>query len=379
MRRISPEAALILVLESGDAATLKDITARLSALGVRAEGLSHGPSRLLVLHPADGAGDLSPSAVEELARTLPSVPGVGGLVARATRHPLVSRELHPETSVIAVARAGHDTVTFGGQEVPLIAGPCAVESEEQLLTVARAARAAGASLLRGGAYKPRTSPYAFQGLGRRGLELLDRAREETGLLVVTEALDLESLEAVAELADVVQVGTRNMSNHPLLRAVGRCGRPVLLKRGFSSTLEEWLLAAEYVLAAGNPDVILCERGVRTFGDHARFVLDLNIIPAAQAVSHLPVIADPSHGTGRADCVEPLARAAMAVGADGIMLEVHPRPDEALSDGPQALMPDRLPALFAQLDAIAATLGRRAVARRAQALPGRAPASEAPPC
>ena len=203
---------------------------------------------------------------------------------------------------------------------------------------------------------------------RRGLELLAVAREETRLLVVTEALDRESLDLVTEHADVVQIGTRNMSNFPLLRAAGRCGRPVLLKRGFSSTLEEWLLAAEYLLAAGNPDVILCERGVRTFGDHARFVLDLNIVPAAKAVSHLPVIADPSHGTGRADCVEPLARAAVAVGADGVMLEVHPSPDHALSDGPQALLPARLAPLVAQLDAIARAIGRRVLAPAATPRP-----------
>jgi 3-deoxy-7-phosphoheptulonate synthase len=352
---------VILVLEAaGDPATVSALRARLAALGLVAQGLSEANPRLLTLERAPQEPPLSHADIERLAREIQALPGVGGLVASSTRYPLASRELHPETTVVTLRRAGFPSVSFGATFVPLIAGPCSVESQAQLLEVARAARAAGASVLRGGAYKPRTSPYAFQGLGRKGLDLLAEAREETGLLVVTEALEVESLAHVVEVADCVQVGTRNMSNFPLLRAVGRCGRPVLLKRGFSSTLEEWLLAAEHVLAAGNPDVILCERGVRTFGDHARFVLDLNIVPAARAVSHLPVIADPSHGTGRADCVEPLARAAVAVGADGIMIEVHPEPARALSDGPQALLPARLPELFRQLDQIAATIGRRAI-------------------
>ena len=349
---------MILVLDrEGDEATLTDVRARLSRLGIVARGLSAESPRLLALAAVHDLAPLTAQDAVRLARALDGVRGVGGLVAASTRYPLASRELHPAGTVVTVARAGFPSVAFGTSLVPVIAGPCSVESAEQLLLVARAARDAGALLLRGGAFKPRSSPYAFQGLGERGLELLANAREETGLLVVTEALDLESLERVAEHADVVQVGTRNMSNFSLLKAVGRCGRPVLLKRGFSSTLEEWLLAAEYVLAAGNPDVILCERGVRTFGDHARFVLDLNIVPAAKALSHLPVIADPSHGTGRADCVEPLARASVAVGADGVMMEVHPEPDAALSDGPQALLPGRLPGLLRELDQIARVIGR----------------------
>lgn len=361
---------MIVVLEAaGDAATLRQLQERLALLGVVARGLTEEHPRLLAVAPGEHGGNFSPEDVERLARELAGVPGVEGVVAKAVKYPLASREFHPDDTRVEVSRPGFPSVTFGGAEVPVIAGPCSVENERQLLEVARAAKAAGASMLRGGAYKPRTSPYAFQGLGLRGLELLAAAREETGLLVATEALDLESLEHVARHADLVQIGTRNMSNFALLRAAGRCGRPVLLKRGFSSTLEEWLLAAEYLLAAGNPDVILCERGVRTFGDHARFVMDLNIVPAAKALSHLPVIADPSHGTGRSDCVEPLARAAIAVGADGLMIEVHPEPARALSDGPQALLPSRLPGLMAQLDVIAGALGRRLAGAAAPAARG----------
>ena len=358
---------MILVLEvTTDAAASADFQARLSALGLVARGLSDAHPGLFAIEPV-APGALSTDQVEAIAREVRSLPGVGRFVATRSRHPLASRELHEASTVITVRREGCTSVAFGGKDVPILAGPCSVESEEQILSVARTARDAGATILRGGAFKPRTSPYAFQGLGARGLELLSMARAETGLLVVTEALDRESLDLVAEHADIVQIGTRNMSNFSLLRAAGRCGRPVLLKRGFSSTLEEWLLAAEHVLAAGNPDVILCERGVRTFGDHARFVLDLNIIPAAKAISHLPVIADPSHGTGRSDCVEPLARAAVAVGADGVMLEVHPSPEHALSDGPQALLPARLAPLLKQLDEIAAAIGRRVLVGKRAAL------------
>ncbi len=359
---------MILVLEPGrDLATLGEVRARLQALGLVARDLSEARPGLLAVEPAEANTALGAGDIERVAKELRAIKGLGAFVATRSRHPLASRELHPESTRITVTREGCETVTFGGDAVVVMAGPCSVESEDQVLAVARAARDAGATVLRGGAYKPRSSPYAFQGLGRRGLDLLARARADVGMLVVTEALDRESLDEVAAIADIVQIGTRNMSNFSLLKAAGRCGRPVLLKRGFSSTLEEWLLAAEYILAEGNPDVILCERGVRTFGDHARFVLDLNIVPAAKAVSHLPVIADPSHGTGRSDCVEPLARAAVAVGADGVMLEVHPHPEQALSDGPQALLPERLPLLVRELDAIAAAIGRH-VHRHARSAP-----------
>lgn len=332
-----------------------EVRSALDALGVATRsGQGRHPRLLEVESPAVDA------ALHERIRDLPAVAGV---VFEALRHPLASSELQPEKTVVSVAREGFESVAFGTGEVPVMAGPCSVESWPQLQEVARCARDAGARLLRGGAYKPRSSPYSFQGLGPEGLELLSRAREETGLLVVTEALDQAGLDLVAEHADMVQIGTRNMSNFPLLRKAGRCGKPVLLKRGFSSTLEEWLLAAEYLLAEGNPQVVLCERGVRTFGDHARFVLDLNIIPAAHALTHLPVVADPSHSTGRADCVVPLARAAVAVGADGLMIEVHPHPEEALSDGPQALLPSALRPLLEQLDQVAAALGRTVLSPR----------------
>ena len=343
---------VVLKRDSGPAEQ-ESVRGRLADSGLEARPVAERMPRLLEV---EGTG--VDAALEARLRELPEVEG---LVREAVRHPLVSRELQPETSLVRVERPGFEPVVFGTSEVPVMAGPCSVESWPQLLETAQATRDAGARLLRGGAWKPRTSPYSFQGLGPEGLELLVRARDETGLLIVTEALDRESLDLVAEHADLVQIGTRNMSNFPLLQAAGRCGKPVLLKRGFSSTLEEWLLAAEYLLANGNDQVILCERGVRTFGDHARFVMDLNIIPAAQSITHLPVAADPSHGTGRSDCVVPLARAAVAVGCDGLMLEVHPRPAEALSDGPQALLPSRLTPLIRQLDQVAAALGRSTLA------------------
>lgn len=333
----------------------QELRSTLEGLGVATRG--GPPAHPRLLHVESPVVD---AAIRDRIRELP---GVDGVVLGALQHPLVSTELHPEKTIVAIEREGFDPVLFGTPRVPVMAGPCSVESWPQLQAVARCARDAGAQLLRGGAYKPRSSPYSFQGLGLEGLELLARAREETGLLIVTEALDQAGLDLVAEHADMVQIGTRNMSNFPLLRKAGRCGKPVLLKRGFSSTLEEWLLAAEYVLSEGNERVVLCERGVRTFGDHARFVLDLNIIPAAHALTHLPVVADPSHSTGRADCVVPLARAAVAVGADGVMIEVHPKPEEALSDGPQALLPSALAPLLEQLDQVAAALGRSVLGDR----------------
>lgn len=341
---------IVVLRRDAGPAEQESVCGRLAEQGLEARPVADGVARRLIQVEPPSAG----RADEARIRALPEVEGI---VREALRHPLVSRELQPETSLVRVERPGFEAVVFGGDAVPVMAGPCSVESWPQLLETAQAARDAGARLLRGGAWKPRSSPYSFQGLGEKGLALLARAREETGLLVVTEALDSESLALAAEHADLVQIGTRNMSNFALLKAAGRCGKPVLLKRGFSSTLEEWLLAAEYLLAEGNERVILCERGVRTFGDHARFVMDLNIIPAAQSLTHLPVAADPSHGTGRADCVVPLARAAVAVGCDGLMLEVHPRPAEALSDGPQALLPARLRSLLQQLDQVAAALGR----------------------
>jgi 3-deoxy-7-phosphoheptulonate synthase len=252
---------------------------------------------------------------------------------------------------------GPAAVEVGGQAVVLVAGPCAVESWETLLEAVRAAKAAGARLMRGGAMKPRSSPYAFQGLGEEGLRLLARAREVTGLGVVTEVLDPGEVALVEEYADCLQIGARNMQNQPLLRAVGKAHRPVLLKRAPSGTLEELLLAAEYVLDAGNPDVILCERGIRTFEPATRNTFDLSAVPALKRLTHLPVIADPSHGTGRRELVADMAVAAVAAGADGLLIEVHPRPAEARSDGPQALTPPMLAELAPRLRAVALAVGR----------------------
>ncbi len=284
------------------------------------------------------------------------VHGAGGGSAGARGFRLAAlREGAPRT-VVAIGR-GSARVEVGGAALPLIAGPCAVESWEQLEAAARAARAAGAVLLRGGAFKPRTSPYAFQGLGEEGLRLLARARERTGLPVVTEAMSAEAVPLVAEYADCLQVGARNMQNYDLLRACGRARTPVLLKRAPSATLHEWLQAAEYVLAGGNPDVILCERGIRTFESETRYTLDLSAVPALRALTHLPVIVDPSHGTGRRDLVTPMALAAVAAGADGLMVEVHPDPSRARCDGPQALTPRDLEELVRRARPVAAALGR----------------------
>jgi 3-deoxy-7-phosphoheptulonate synthase len=258
-------------------------------------------------------------------------PGVDTVVPIAQPFKLVSKQVKPHRTIVNVGG-----VEIGGDKVVVIAGPCSVESREQLTSTAHAVKKAGASLLRGGAYKPRTSPYAFQGLGREGLRLLAEAKSETGLPIVTELMDMRDLDEVLDVADVVQIGARNMQNYPMLAELGRSRRPVLLKRGLSSTLDELLLAAEYILSEGNPNVILCERGIRTFETAYRFTLDLMAVPVLKERSHLPVIVDPSHAAGRRDLVLPLSMAAAAVGADGIIVEVHPNPDEAICDGPQSL-------------------------------------------
>ncbi len=265
----------------------------------------------------------------------------------------VSREWREEDTVVRLPNGA----VVGGNEVVVMAGPCAVEGEAEILDIAHRLRAMGATVLRGGAFKPRTSPYSFQGLGMKGLEYLAKAREATGLMIVTEALDPESADAVAEYADIVQIGARNMQNYPLLRRAGRLGKPVLLKRGMSATIDELLLAAEYILAEGNEDVILCERGVRSFDTHTRNLLDLTAIPVVKGLSHLPIIADPSHGTGLRAKVTPMARAAVAAGADGIIVEVHPDPPRAMSDGAQSLYPEQFADLMAQIRPIADAIGR----------------------
>ncbi|MBI4502231.1 MAG: 3-deoxy-7-phosphoheptulonate synthase [Gemmatimonadetes bacterium] len=285
---------------------------------------------------------------------LSALPGVKEIIHVTQPYKQVSREWKQETTRVTLPGG----LVIGGDEVVVIAGPCSVESEVQLITAARQVRAAGASILRGGAFKPRTSPYAFQGLGLKGLELLAKAREETGLLIVTEAMDIEGVDAVAEHADIIQIGARNMQNFSLLKHAGRVGKPVLLKRGMAATITELLLSAEYLLAEGNHQVILCERGIRGFDPATRNVLDLTAIPVVQSLSHLPIIADPSHGTGRRDKVIPMARAAVASGADGIMVEVHPEPDRALSDGDQSLYPHQFTELMRQVEMIAEAIGRK---------------------
>ena len=265
---------------------------------------------------------------------------------------LASKETRSEPSEVRL-----NGVVIGGGRVVVMAGPCSVESESQMLEVAAAVKAAGASILRGGAFKPRTSPYAFQGLKEEGLRYLAEARKRSGLPVVTEVLETESVELVAEYADILQIGARNIQNFTLLRRVGEMGKPVLLKRGMATSIQEFLLSAEYILSAGNPQVILCERGIRTFETSTRFTLDLNAVPVLKKLSHLPVVVDPSHGTGHWDLVAPMAKAAVACGADGLIIEVHPRPEEALSDGPQSLKPSKFAQLMRELKPVAEAVGR----------------------
>jgi 3-deoxy-7-phosphoheptulonate synthase len=284
---------------------------------------------------------------------LRTLPGVLEVVRISTPYKLVSRDNHPATSTVTVAG-----VAIGPDTFTLIAGPCAVETPEQTLEAAQMAKAAGAALLRGGAYKPRTSPYAFQGLGEKGLRILAEVREETGLPVVTEVVDAHDVDTVAAYADMLQIGTRNMQNFGLLQAVGGAGRPVMLKRGMNATIEEWMMAAEYVAQRGNLDIVLCERGIRTFETATRNTLDISAVPVVHALSHLPVVIDPSHSGGRRDLVVPLSRAAIAVGADGVIVDVHPHPEQALCDGPQALVDADLDQLAAACRDLPPLLGRR---------------------
>ena len=284
---------------------------------------------------------------------LEGLPGVREIIKVSKPYKQVSREWREESTLV---RLGNGTV-LGGPDVVIMAGPCAVEGRGQILDIAAQVREIGASVLRGGAFKPRTSPYSFQGLGVRGLELLAEAREATGLAVVTEAVDTESVAQVAEYADMIQIGARNMQNFPLLKRAGRSGKPVLLKRGMSATITELLLAAEYLLSEGNPDVVLCERGVRGFDPATRNVFDLTAVPLVKSLTHLPIVADPSHGTGVRDKVTPMARAAVAAGADGLIVEVHPDPPRALSDGAQSLFPEQFRELVAHCGPIASAIGR----------------------
>jgi 3-deoxy-7-phosphoheptulonate synthase len=307
-------------------------------------------------HPIPGAyrtaigitgprGKADPGVVENF-------PGVKEVIPVSHSYKLVSREARPEDSIVSIGG-----VDVGGNGIVVVGGPCAVESYDQTRTIAEHIKRAGGQLFRGGAYKPRTSPYSFQGLGEKGLEILARVREEFDIPIVTEAIDHESLELVAQYADCIQIGARNMQNFSLLKSAGRSKKPVLLKRGMSATLEELLLSAEYIMSEGNYNVILCERGVRTFADHTRNTLDLSVVPAVKRITHLPILVDPSHGTGKRNKVLPMSRASIAVGADGVLVEVHHKPEEALSDGPQALLPDAFAQLVREVDAIAHVLGR----------------------
>jgi 3-deoxy-7-phosphoheptulonate synthase len=315
---------------------------------IRAQGLTPhvlpGPTRTAIGMTGNTAA-IDPELFEGL-------PGVVEAIRVTKPFKLASREMKPDDTVIPLTQG-----TIGGGTFTVIAGPCSVENETMLLRTAEYLRERGVRFLRAGAYKPRTSPYAFQGLGRQGLRILAQARQRFGLGIVTELMDTEETEAVAEVADIIQIGARNMQNFALLRRVGRCRKPVLLKRGLCATLEEWLMAAEYVLAEGNYQVILCERGVRTFSDHSRNTLDLSVIPPAKAWSHLPILVDPSHGTGKRAYVPPMALAALAAGADGLLIEVHPEPDKALSDGPQSLDFPAFDQLWQQLHRLAAVLNR----------------------
>lgn len=280
------------------------------------------------------------------------LPGVIRVIRVTAPYKLVSRETKPENTIVNVGG-----VKFGGKKLPIIAGPCSVESRQQMMEVAENLKRSGAAMIRGGVYKPRTSPYDFQGLGEEGLEILSEVREKTGLPFVTESIDAESLSLTVKYADMIQIGARNMQNYSLLRAAGKTGKPILLKRGLSATLDEFFMAAEYIMSEGNYNIVLCERGIRTFAQHSRFTLDISIIPTIKQLSHLPIIVDPSHPAGVRDKVIPLSLGAVGAGADGLMVEVHPEPDKALSDGPQSLYPKQFEQLMDKLSIMVPALDR----------------------
>jgi 3-deoxy-7-phosphoheptulonate synthase len=309
------------------------------------------------VHPIQGVektvvgvlGD--PARRSNLKEKLQTLGAVEKVVLISDPYKLTSWNFKQQKTVIDLG----DGVKVGGPELTVMAGPCSVENRDQIIETAKIVKAGGAQILRGGAFKPRTSPYSFQGLGEEGLKLMAEAREETGLKIVTELMDVEHIDVVCKYTDIIQIGARNMQNYSLLKEIGKLDKPVMLKRGMAATIKEWLLAAEYVMNNGNHDVILCERGVRTFGEETRNTMDLSSIPLVQQLSHLPVIADPSHGTGRWELVTPVARAAVAVGADGIMVEVHPDPQNALSDGPQSLKPKNFQLMMDEINAISKSL------------------------
>jgi 3-deoxy-7-phosphoheptulonate synthase len=337
---------MLVVMEHGaDSDQVQRVVDTIETLGYQARPMPGAQRTAVGLVGNDGRVDAS---------LLAALPGVKEIIHVTQPYKQVSREWKQEPTIVELPGG----LAIGGDEVVVMAGPCSVESETQIIETARLVREAGASVLRGGAFKPRTSPYSFQGLGEHGLELLATAREETGLLIVTEAIDPEGVDLVAKYADIIQIGARNMQNFSLLKRAGKVGKPVLLKRGIAATINELLLSAEYLLAEGNHEVILCERGIRSFDNSTRNVFDLTAIPVVQSLSHLPIIADPSHATGRRDKVIPMARAAVAAGAHGIMVEVHISPDKALSDGAQTLYPEQFADLMNQARGIAEASGRR---------------------
>jgi len=335
---------MIIVMRTGASPEqVEEIVERIKQEGLSVH-LSEGVEKTII----GAIGDKS--RLESLA--LEAYPAVDKVVPILRPYKLAGREFHPQDTVIDI-----NGLKIGGNQVHVMAGPCAVESRDQILETARAVKQAGATILRGGAFKPRTSPYSFQGLEEEGLKLLAEAREQTGLLIVTEVVDPRNVELVANYADILQVGARNMQNFFLLRELSTCDKPVMLKRGPSATYEEWIMAAEYLMAGGNYNVMFCERGIRTFETHTRNTLDLCAVPVLKQLSHLPVIIDPSHGTGRRDTVKPMSMAAIAAGADGLMIEVHPEPSKAMSDGPQSLTPQQFAGLMGDLRKVAEVMGR----------------------
>ena len=338
---------LVVMQSHATDAQIRAVCERIESLGYKA-------------HPIPGAGRTAigitgNTGVVDIA-SMEGMPGVVECIPVSKPYKLVSRDVKEDNTIVRIKTPLGD-VTFGGPAIGVVAGPCAIETAEQAFEIAGHIKAAGIRLFRGGAYKPRTSPYSFQGLGEPGLKILAEIRERLGLGIVTEAVDNESLDLVEKYADVIQIGTRNMQNFSLLKHAGRASKPILLKRGMSATLDEFLMAAEYIMSEGNYNVILCERGVRTFSDFTRNTLDLSVIPAVQRRSHLPIVVDPSHGTGRRNKVLPLSRAAVAAGADGMLVEVHHDPDHALSDGPQSILPEEFVQLVGEIRQIAAVLHR----------------------
>jgi 3-deoxy-7-phosphoheptulonate synthase len=336
---------MIIVLRAGSSdAEVQDVCRRIERMGYRAHTI-RGELRTVIGAVGDDRG-------KERLKSLESLECVETVQPILQPFKLASREVRQEPTIVPV-----NGLRIGGKAIVVMAGPCSVESREQMLDVAKQVKAGGARILRGGAFKPRTSPYSFQGLEEEGLKYLAEAKRETGLPVVTEVMEPEKVELVAQYADILQIGARNVQNFSLLRRVAETKKPVLLKRGMATSIQEWLLSAEYVLAGGNPNVILCERGIRTFETATRFTLDLNAVPVVKRLSHLPVVVDPSHGTGYWEYVESMAMAGVAAGADGLIIEVHPKPEEALSDGPQSLKPERFAALMGRVRRVAQALDR----------------------